>query len=105
MEVSLGSAPAAVSYSTGGSLLQYVGQVVVGRDVGVSRVIISIAAFLGSIVTGSVLLFGAIRGGFVSIGRNPLASDSITRELLKVSFYSIVIVVAGVALSYGVLVV
>ena len=103
VDIHIGASPASISYSSGGSLLQYAGQLIIGREVGVTRVVLALAAFLGSIIAGSVLLFGAIRGGFVSLGRNPLASESITRQLVKISSFSILIVFLGVAVSYGVL--
>lgn len=75
----------------------------VGRPVtmiqAVSSVVIALAGFF---VSGS-LLYGAIRGSFLSIGRNPLSTQSIYKGMIRASIISLVVLLASLIFGWVVL--
>jgi len=78
---------------------------IAGKDVSFAKVLVGLAIFLMSIIVSGFFVSSSIKGSFVSIGRNPMASDSIYRSLLHVSMVSVVVIVIGTALAYVVLVI
>jgi hypothetical protein len=78
---------------------------VAGKQVLFARVIAAAVLFLVSSVISAVFLANAIRGSFISLGRNPLASGSIYSNLVQVSGVSIGVVLVGSVLAYVVLVI
>jgi hypothetical protein len=75
--------------------LQSVSSGVAGKMVAPARLYLSIfILFVTAVISGSIL-YGGIRSGIVSIGRNPLAKRSITRSLLQVIATSIIIFILG----------
>lgn len=63
-----------------------------GHVVSMPRIIISLVLAVVTVVVISALMYAAIYGSIVSIGRNPLARDSILRALGRVLFLALVIV-------------
>lgn len=88
-----------------GSLIENIGTAITGEQVQSYRVIISSAIFLAGIIASSIMLFGAIKGSFNSLGRNPLAAKSIYSSLFRVTLISSGIMLATVLIAYVVLVI
>ncbi len=76
--------------------LQNFADTLAGKPVAVVRVLLAAVIMLMAIVIVAFMLFAAIRGALVSIGRNPLAKTAIYRALVQVIIT--VIGVLGVAM-------
>jgi uncharacterized membrane protein len=76
-----------------------------GREVSFAKIMAGSIIFLMSVVVAGFFASSSIKGSFISIGRNPMASASIYRSLLHVTMVSVIVIVIGTALSYVVLVV
>lgn len=75
-----------------------------GSEVPLARVILAVGLFTITVIIAGVFLANAIRGSFISIGRNPLASESIFSSLMQVSGASIGLLMIGGLISYIVLI-
>ena len=87
------------------SVLERFAARIAGRDVLFARVIASAVLFIVSAVISGVFLANAIRGSFISLGRNPLASSSIYSNLIQVSGVSIGVILIGTVLAYIILII
>jgi len=76
-----------------------------GGSVSSTRLLAVSVIFVFSIVLAGFFVTASIRGSFISIGRNPFASDSIYKSLTRVTFMSIIVILVGTLLSYVVLVI
>lgn len=71
-----------------------------GKEVAFARILASIGMFTLSVTISGIFLANAIKGSFISLGRNPLASGSIFTSLMQVSGVSISLVLVGALVSY-----
>lgn len=78
---------------------------IAGKDVSTARTIFALVIFVASLGAAVLYTYSSIKGSFVSLGRNPLASGSILSGVAQVSLLSVVILTIGSAASYVVLVV
>lgn len=76
---------------------------IAGKNVSLAKIIVCLVIFLMSVLVSGFFVSSSIRGSFISIGRNPLASSSIYHSLLHVTSVSVIIILIGTALSYVVL--
>lgn len=76
---------------------------IAGKNVSVIKIAVCLVIFLIGIVTAGFFVSSSIKGSFISIGRNPLASSSIYRSLVHVTTMSVAIILIGAALAYVVL--
>jgi len=85
------------------TFLVNVGSSIAGKDISPLRVLIGFTALLvGFLITG-VLLQTAVKSGIISIGRNPLAHDSLRKSLLDVLVTSVGVLLVTVIAFYLVL--
>ena len=70
-----------------------------------AKVMIGSLVFLSSLLVAGFFVTSSIRGSFVSIGRNPMASAVIYRNLAQVTAAAVVIILIGSALAYVILVI
>jgi hypothetical protein len=84
--------------------IESLAQRIAGKDVAYIRVLVAAGLFLLSAIISGVFLANAIRGSFISLGRNPLASSSIFASLMQVSGVSIGLVIIGAFMAYLVLI-
>jgi len=77
---------------------------IAGRSVSSLRLLIVSIVFVFSVVVAGFFVASSVKGSFTSIGRNPLASDSIYKSLTHVTFVAIVTILVGTLLSYVILV-
>lgn len=75
----------------------------IGKPVGTAQLIGSVAVFITTFSFTGLLLNGSIKGAFVSLGRNPLSKPSIISNMVRVSVVGLVILIAGVAMAYVIL--
>jgi hypothetical protein len=78
---------------------------IAGKSVNPIRILAGALIFIMGIALAGFFAYSSIRGSFISVGRNPMASDSIYRNLTQVSMISVAALVIGAALAYVVLVV
>lgn len=87
------------------STLENLGTKIAGKDVSFTQSFVSaIVAILGFVISG-ILMFGAVRGSFLSIGRNPLSAKSIYSGMVRASLLSLSVMMLGVVTGYVVLIV
>jgi len=75
----------------------------IGRPVGTAQLIGSVAVFITTFTFTGLLLNGSVKGAFVSLGRNPLSKPAIISNMIRVSVIALVILIAGVAMAYVIL--
>ncbi len=75
-----------------------------GKNVSLLQVLTAGAVFVTCLVLTGMILYGSIKGTFVSLGRNPLSRDSILTGLMRVVVIAILILSGGVVISYLILV-
>lgn len=76
---------------------------VAGKQVDAVRVYVSMSIFfITTIVAGSVL-YGGVKSGIISIGRNPLSKKQIIRGMLQVVIAGLIIFILGVFAVYLIL--
>ena len=85
------------------NILTSIGTQISGKDVSLLQVLAAMAIFLTATALCGVLLYGSIRGTFVSLGRNPLSRDSLLVGLARVLVLAIVVVAGGATVAYFVL--
>lgn len=81
-------------------LLQRVGKVIAEKDVSPIRIYLSMAITAISLIAAIAVLYGGVRSGVISIGRNPVAKKSIFRALLQVILTSLLILIIGLFAVY-----
>jgi hypothetical protein len=75
--------------------LQRVGGAIADKPVNASRIYAAAAIFtVSAIITGS-MLYSGIRNSLVAIGRNPLSKKTITRSLMQVVLFSLIVFISG----------
>lgn len=85
------------------SLLRSFGERFVGREVSTTQAIFAAAIVLASIIVGGMMMWNSVRGGFISIGRNPLAGNAVFNGLYYVTIISLGIVTGGFVAGYVIL--
>lgn len=87
------------------NLLTHAVERLTGRQVSTGRTIASGTVALLTIALTGMLLQGAVRGTFVSLGRNPLARASVMPILIRVIIMAIVFLGCGFTIAYATLIV
>jgi len=87
------------------SMLEDFANRLVGKNVSYVRIIAALLLFGVSIVISGIFMTNAIRGSLKSIGRNPLASQSIFSMLTQISAVAVGLIIVGAAVAYVVLVI
>jgi len=78
---------------------------IAGKSVGFGQSFVSATvAVLGFVISG-ILMFGAVRGSFLSIGRNPLSAKTIYSGMIRASLLSLSVMMLGIVAGYVVLIV
>lgn len=85
------------------SALEKFGQSVTGKQVSELRVIVGLIIFIIVLIAEAAILYGSISSAVTSIGRNPLASKTVKRELLKVMVMAALAMLVGLGAVYVVL--
>jgi len=83
--------------------LQNFASALVGHSVSLLQVIISSLVAITALVALISLIYSAIQAGVTSIGRNPLARDSIYRSLIQVLIMTAAVAVVAVAVVWWIL--
>lgn len=84
-----------------GSGLQKLGVSITGHSVSTLRVVLAIAVAVIAVIALVTLIYAAIYGSIISIGRNPLAKNTVLRTLTSVIVLAVITaVVAGVTIFW-----
>lgn len=68
---------------------------IVGKQVNTARVYMALIVFSLSTLIAGTLMYGGVRSGIISIGRNPLSKKSIIRGMLQVVISGLIIFILG----------
>lgn len=85
------------------SVLSQLGQSIVGKSVGESRVLVGMIIFLIVLVSEGVIIYGAVSSSITALGRNPLAGGAIRKELIKVLVVAVIVLLVGLSAIYAIL--
>lgn len=80
--------------------LQTLSNTVAGKVVSPIRAVVATTILITAIISVSVLLYGAVRTSIISIGRNPLAKNSVFKGLAQVIIIVVVILGIAAVISY-----
>jgi len=80
------------------STLQRLGKSLTGHTVSNLRIILSLVIAIGALLTLITLIYGAIYGSIISVGRNPLAKHAIFRTLGSVLGMAVITAVTAALL-------
>lgn len=80
--------------------LQKTAEGIAGKPVNMTRVYISLGILVITGLIAGSLLYGGVRSGIISIGRNPLSKKSIIRGLFQVVIVSLIIFLTGIFAVY-----
>jgi hypothetical protein len=83
--------------------IKRLGQALVGKDVGEARIIASLIIFVLLLVVEGGVVYGAISSSLTSLGRNPLASVTIKKEMIRVLLVALLILMFGLTFAYAIL--
>lgn len=77
-------------------ILKRATETIAGKPVSPAKAYVSIILFVISAGIAATLMYGGIRSGIISIGRNPLSKKSIIRGMLQVIITGLIIFISGV---------
>jgi len=80
--------------------LERVGEAIAEKEVSPIRIYLSIAITVICLIAAIAVLYGGVRSGVISIGRNPMSKKSIFRALFEVILTSLLIVIVGLFAVY-----
>lgn len=103
VELLIGEPALAPSADDPTNVLVRIGQRIAGRSVSFSQVTISAFVVVVAFIASGALLYGAVRGSFTAIGRNPLSAKAIYRGLAQTSLLSLSVMMLGIVGGYAVL--
>lgn len=83
--------------------LRKIGRSIVGKEVSSIQVLAALLIFVIVLIAEGGIIYGAVSGALIAIGRNPLASRSIHQELLRVVLVAGAVLVIGIAAVYLIL--
>lgn len=73
---------------------------VANKPVSVARIYLCTLILLATMIISGNMLYSGVRGGMISIGRNPLSKKSIMKGLIQTVFAGLIIFVVGVLAVY-----
>lgn len=76
---------------------------IAGKPVDAVRVYVGLTVFFLAGIISGVLLYGGVKSGIISIGRNPLSKKQIIRGMLQVIITSLIIFILGIFAVYLIL--
>lgn len=80
--------------------LRQASEAIAGKPVNAARVYIGMTIFIITTIVAGSLLYGGVRSGIISIGRNPLSKKQIIRGMMQVVVAGLTIFIIGVFAVY-----
>lgn len=85
------------------SFLQVIGEGIIGRTINSWQVATVLIIFLLLLVVEGSLMYGAIHGTIIALGRNPMAREAVYRQLFQAVITVAIVFVFGAAIIYTVI--
>ncbi|MEO6761517.1 MAG: hypothetical protein ABI220_04045 [Candidatus Saccharimonadales bacterium] len=85
------------------AFLAKAGEAIANKSISTARLYVSLAVLVLTVVIVAIFLYGGVRSGIISIGRNPLAKASIARGLIQVALTGLIIFIVGLFAVYLIL--
>ncbi len=105
IELLVGEPAVGQDQNDGDNVLIRIGRRIAGKPVSLSQVVLTASVIVVTFVVSGALLFGAIKGSFTSIGRNPLSAKTIYRGMTRASLISLTVMILGILAGYVVLII
>ena len=83
--------------------LQRLGQAIAEKEVSPIRMYLSLGITVVSLIAAIAVLYGGVRSGVISIGRNPMSKKTIFKALIQVILTSLLILIVGLFAVYSLL--
>ncbi|HET9850013.1 MAG TPA: hypothetical protein VFP35_00045 [Candidatus Saccharimonadales bacterium] len=75
--------------------LRTVGQAVAGKPLTATRIYLSLVFLCAAVILSMTLLWAAVRGGMIALGRNPLNRPSILNSMFRVVTAAVLVFIIG----------
>lgn len=85
------------------SFLVSVGSAIVGKEVSQARVVAAALLIAFLLIVEGAIIYGAVRSSIIALGRNPLSKKVVYKELLNVSLLVLIVLAAGLGVTYLIL--
>ena len=95
VDVAVGKNPLMKTNTSLPEALQKSAELIADKPVNATKVYISLFIIIVTSAIAGSIIYSAVRGGMVSIGRNPLGKNAIMRGLLQVVLVGILILLSG----------
>lgn len=95
VDIAVGKNPLMKNNTSLPEALRKSAEAVAGKPVNATKVYISMFIIIVTSAIAGSIIYSAVRGGMVSIGRNPLGKNAIMRGLLQVVLVGILILLSG----------
>jgi len=76
------------------------GKAITGHEIGATRTLIGLIIFILVFIAEVTIIYGAASGTVTAVGRNPLATNLIRKEFIRVLFVSGFVLIFGVVVIY-----
>jgi hypothetical protein len=80
--------------------LRRAGEAIAGKNISALRIYAALLVFIIMSFIAATLLWGGVRSGMISIGRNPLSKHSIIQGLVQVIIVAVLVFIIGVFAVY-----
>lgn len=77
-------------------ILRKAAEAIAGKPVNAVRIYTGLFVFIVSTFVAAILMYGGVRSGIISIGRNPLGKKAIVRGMLQVIITGMIVFISGV---------
>lgn len=78
------------------SFLKKAVETIAGKPVDALRAYVSLAIFVLTVGISGTLMYGGVKSGIISIGRNPLSKKTIIRSIFQIVLVSLIVLMAGI---------
>ena len=79
--------------------VQEIANTLAGRTVSALPILLSLGVFLVTLIVVTIIIYSMVRNGIISVGRNPLSSSAIYRNVIQLS-----VLVLGILVGAGVII-
>lgn len=77
------------------SAIKKIAESIAGKEVSTTRMYLGLSIFILSSLVAGTLMYGGVKSGIISIGRNPLSKKSIIRGMLQVVLFGLIVFIIG----------
>lgn len=81
-------------------ILRRASETIAGKEVSALKIYLALTVFVIATIVAGTLMYGGVRSGITSIGRNPLSKKSIIRGMLQVVIVGLIVFISGIFAVY-----